>query len=104
VSRWIPPLVLGTVALAIGIGAGLQQQKSPARLSLEAIAAHDPRIEFVARAICRARGIYPDYQGFPYPPGPVWETFILQARDFLAADDAADQWAHRKPKTNGPPY
>jgi hypothetical protein len=65
-----------------------------AQLDLEKIASHDSRIEKLARAICGARGINPDYQGFPYPPGPVWETFIVQARDFLAAYDAAESLKH----------
>lgn len=93
----LPILQAFVALLAIGIvlAAGVPKPKS--QVGLEQIAAWDPRIEYVARAICVARGINPDYRGFPYPPGPVWETFILQARDFLAADDAADRWAHRKP-------
>jgi hypothetical protein len=49
------------------------------------------------------RGIDPDYQGFPYPPGPVWEIYIVQARDLLAAIDAAADWLHRHPGRIGPP-
>jgi len=64
-------------------------------LDLEKIAKRDPRIEAIARAVIAARGINPDYQGFPYPPGPVWETYILQARDFLAAHDAAEAFEKR---------
>lgn len=52
-------------------------------------AARDKRIELVARAICRLRGIDPDFQGFPYSDGPVWEYMIPQAMLFLAQLDAA---------------
>lgn len=55
---------------------------------LEAIAKADPRIERVARAICRQRGIDPDHRGPPFPDGPVWELFIPQAAEFVAAMDA----------------
>jgi hypothetical protein len=97
VALWLLALLLLMVAIGLGVAGDyrpLQGSKTlplatKAQLSLERIAARDPRIEVLARAICSARGINPDYRGFPYPPGPVWETYILQARDFLAAYDAA---------------
>jgi len=83
---------------------GASPVKPKAQLDLEKIAAADPRIEFVARALCRARGIDPDFVGFPYPPGePVWETFIIEARDLIAGDDAAEAWLARHPGRKGPP-
>lgn len=48
----------------------------------------DPRIERVARAICRLRGIDPDHEGPPFPEGPIWELFIPEAMKFLAELDA----------------
>ena len=99
-------VAVGLLGIAVGLGAGDQQRinnlpvpkgqsvSRKAQENLEKIAARDPRIEVLARAICAARGINPDYQGFPYPPGPVWETFILQARDLLAELDA---YQHLKP-------
>jgi hypothetical protein len=47
------------------------------------------RVEAVARAICRAKGIDPDYSGSPYPPGPVWKYFIPDAFLFIQELDAA---------------
>jgi hypothetical protein len=47
------------------------------------------RIEAVARALCRARNIDPDHQAEPYPPGPVWQMFRKEAREFIAMHDAA---------------
>ena len=58
-------------------------------LDVIVFAKNDPRIERVARAICRLRGIDPDHQGPPFPEGPVWETLIPQAMMFLAELDAA---------------
>jgi len=63
---------------------------------LELFAKKDPRIETVARAICRLRGIDPDHVGFPYPDGPVWEYMIPQAMLFLAEHDAATHPPVRK--------
>jgi hypothetical protein len=77
-------------------------QKAKQQIDLERIAASDPRIEFVARSICRARGLDPDHDDLPYP-GPLWERFILEARDLLAADDAAEEWRNRHPGRLGPP-
>jgi hypothetical protein len=48
----------------------------------------DPRVEAIARVICIAKGIDPDYEGLPYPPGPVWRMFIQEARIYIAAYDA----------------
>jgi hypothetical protein len=56
----------------------------------------DPRIEAVARAICRLKGIDPDHEGPPFPRGPIWELFIPQAMLFIAEDDAVD--AAAKPR------
>lgn len=53
-------------------------------------ARRDPRIERIARAICRLRGIDPDHKGPPFPEGPVWELFIPEAMRFLAELDAAE--------------
>ena len=50
------------------------------------------RVEAVARAICRARGINPDHVGPPYPQGPVWEFFIPEAIEFLKELDAAQSF------------
>src|SRR5262249_57553457 len=47
------------------------------------------RVEAVARALCRARNIDPDHEGEPYPPGPVWQMFRQQAREFITMRDAA---------------
>jgi len=102
VSRWLPPLAVSLIALLVGIGAGLQHQKPKEQINLERIAKSDPRIEFVARAICRARGLDPDHDAPPYP-GPLWESFILEARDLIAADDAVDLWLTRHPGRQGPP-
>ena len=75
--------------------------KPKAQVDLERIAAADPRIEYVARALCIARGLNPDHMGFPYPPSEaLWEAFILEARDFLAESDAARRSQKLKP---GPP-
>ena len=71
-------------------------------IDLQKIAATDPRIEYIARQLCIARGLDPDHIGPPYP-GSVWWTFIIQARDFLAADDAAEAWIDRRPGRKGPP-
>ena len=46
------------------------------------------RVEAVARAICRAKGIDPDHVGAPYPQGAVWQYFIPQAIEFLDEYDA----------------
>jgi|SRR5215472_13866595 len=100
------PLAACLITVAVGIGAGLQppEKKSKVQLSIEKIAARDPRVEAAARAICAARGIDPDYQGFPYPPGmPVWMTFVEEARDFLAVDDAATTWAAKHAERRLPP-
>ena len=51
---------------------------------------NDPRIERVARAICRLQGIDPDHEGPPFPEGPVWELKIPEAMKFLAELDAAE--------------
>lgn len=48
----------------------------------------DQRTEDVAKAICVSRGIDPNFEGPPYPPGPVWRMFVREARDFVAAYDA----------------
>jgi len=89
------------LAICLVILTSAAGQKPRAQVDLEKIAARDPRIEVVARAICAARGIDPDYKGFPYPPGqPVWETFIVEARDILAAEDAIEKPTQHK----GPPY
>lgn len=84
------------------IGGDAGQKKPQSEIDLERIAASDPRIEYIARAICRARGIDPDYRGFPYPPGPVWEIYIVRARDLIAAFDAMAQWARQHPGYKGP--
>jgi hypothetical protein len=92
-----------TIASLIVIGADVPK-KPRAQLDLEKIAASDPRIEFVARAICKARGLDADHVGFPYPPGqPLWESYIVEARDLIAADDAAELWLRRHPGRAGPP-
>jgi hypothetical protein len=96
-SFWIP-VVLSASAFAVGLGAGLNKEKPAGEIALENIAKSDPRIEILARAICVARGINPDRTGPPYR-GPVWELYILQARDFLAAFDAARAWEYRHPGT-----
>jgi len=96
-------LLLALILVALLV-AGADQKKPKAQVDLEKIAASDPRIEFVARAICKARGLDPDHMGFPYPPGePLWEAYIIEARDLIAADDAAEQWIHRHPGRRGPP-
>lgn len=91
-------------ALLAGLGADTHQPRSAttAQLDLEKIAASDPRIEFMARIICKSRGLDPDHNAPPYP-GPLWEQFILSARDFLAEDDAAEAWIKRHPGRQGPP-
>jgi len=58
------------------------------RKPIEVYALGDPRIEAVARALCRAKGIDPDHTGYPYPDGPVWETLIPKAREFVLSYDA----------------
>ena len=98
-SRWLPPLAVSLIAL---LALGADQAKPRAQIDLERIARSDPRIEFVARAICRARGLDPDHDAPPYP-GPLWESFILEARDLIAADDAVDLWLTRHPGRQGPP-
>jgi hypothetical protein len=52
-------------------------------------AAKDPRIEKIARSICRLNGANPDRVGFPFPDGPLWEYYIPEAMKFLAELDAA---------------
>lgn len=88
-------LILLLLFVAIG-GQGDSRFRSDTRLNLEKIAHSDPRIEVVARAMCRAKGIDPDHQGPPYPDGPIWEFFILEARDFLAAYDAVNEWKRQR--------
>ena len=79
------------LALCLVILAGGGQQKPRSQLDLEALAASDPRIEVVARALCRAHGLDPDHDSPPYP-GPLWERFIIQAHDYLVARDTYDEW------------
>ena len=90
--------------LVLAIGAGPVSHKAPTKVvipgakaptrviipgaTMEAMLG-DPRIETVARAICLARGIDPDTEGLPYPPGPIWEYFVPEASLFLAQYDAA---------------
>ena len=82
--------------------AGEGPPTSRAQIDLEKIAASDPRIEYLARQICIARGLDPDHSAFPYP-GPLWERYIIQTRDFLAAVDAVEAWRTRHPGRKGPP-
>jgi hypothetical protein len=56
----------------------------------------DLRIEAVARAICKAKGIDPDHVGPPFPEGPLWEFFIVDAALFLKEYDAAVQATPQK--------
>jgi hypothetical protein len=59
-------------------------------IDLLPFASKDPRVERVARAICRLKGIDPDHEGPPYPQGPIWEFFIPQAMQFIAQYDALE--------------
>ena len=99
-GSWPSRILIGSVLLLALAADGAFKPRL--QENLEKIARSDSRIEFVARALCKARGIDPDYQGAPYA-GPVWEIFIVQARDFLAMDDAADAYASRRPGRQGPP-
>jgi hypothetical protein len=89
-------LAMGVMVVSLGAGDSLLERltKPRVQIDLENIAAADPRIEVIARALCRAHGLDPDHDAFPYP-GPLWERFVLQAKDYLTESDAYDQW--RKP-------
>jgi hypothetical protein len=97
-------LGLGLTILTLGAGDSLLERLTKPRLQidLERIAASDLRIEPIARALCIAHGLDPDHDAFPYP-GPLWERFILQARDYLAEHDAEILWQQRHPGRWGPP-
>ena len=56
----------------------------------------DPRIEQVARALCRLNGVDPDRVGFPFPDGPLWEYYIHEAMKFIAEDDAMEEMHRAK--------
>ena len=92
--------LLAIISLII-IGADVRK-KPQAQVDLEHIAASDPRIEYIARALCIAQGLDPDHDEPPYP-GPLWERFILEARDFLAEEDAQMLWEQRHAGRHGPP-
>ena len=83
---------LALVALALILG-GAGKPKS--QIDLEQIAASEPRIEYIARALCWAHGLDPDHDAFPYP-GPLWERFIIEARDYLTEHDTLDEWLKRR--------
>ena len=62
---------------------------APKLRSVQPMPSHvSARVEAIARAICRARGINPDHVGPPYPQGPLWEYFIPDAIQFLEELDA----------------
>ena len=94
-NRWqiAAKLAAIVVLLLVVFGAGNVSRKAPTRIivpgSKYEARLDDPRLEAVARAICIARGINPDWEGLPYPPGPVWEYFVPDAAVFLAQFDAA---------------
>jgi hypothetical protein len=67
-------LWVGLIALLLCAAAG-QQQKLTTHVSA--------RVEAVARAICRARGLDPDHQGPPFPAGPLWEYYVGEATLFV---------------------
>jgi len=92
--RW----VLLTICLLILVSAA--GQKTRQQIDLERIAAADPRIEVVARALARSQGLDPDHEAFPYP-GPLWERYVLEARDYLTERDAVDEWIKRRTGTTG---
>jgi hypothetical protein len=89
-KKWV---LVGTALATLGADA---PKKPQAQIDLENIARADPRIEALARALCVAHGLDPDHDEPPYP-GPLWERFIIQARDFLAAADAAYAWRKSHP-------
>jgi hypothetical protein len=94
--------ILILLLLAMGAGDAIRGRKPSEQIDLERIAASDPRIEYIARAICISHGLDPDHDQLPYP-GPLWERFILEARDFLAEEDAQVLWEQRHPGRKGPP-
>lgn len=51
----------------------------------------DPRIEQVARALCKANGINPDCEQLRLDGGhermPMWEAYIVPAKEHIAAFD-----------------
>jgi hypothetical protein len=76
--------LVGLVALLLCAAGGQQKLRS-----YHPIPTHvDARVEAVARAICRARGINPDHVGPPFPQGPLWEFYIPQAVEFVDEYDA----------------
>jgi hypothetical protein len=102
-SVWL--LALGLTILILGAGDSdlLEQLVKPTiQINLETIAASDPRIEPIARALCVAHGLDPDHDQPPFP-GPLWERFILEARDWLAEHDAELLWEQRHARHQGPP-
>lgn len=84
-------LVSWLLALLLCSAAGHKQQFIP-RPVTPVPGQVTARVEAVARAICRAKGIDPDHVGPPFPQGPLWEFFVPDAILFLQELDAAESF------------
>ena len=94
--RWGWVVLAACLAVAVSGDTLLQRLIKPrVQIDLENIARQDPRIEPIARALCRAHGLDPDHDAFPYP-GPLWERFIIEARDYLVERDTYDEWRKKQ--------
>lgn len=77
---------VGLAALLL-IGAG-GQSTSPHKLPAQV----SSRVEAVARAICRSRGLDPDHRGPPFPAGPLWEYYVPEALLFVEEYDTLEKF------------
>ena len=93
--RW---LLLALILIFVLVSAQAPVSRKPPTKLVEPkdigkiIPSDDPRIEAIARVICKARGIDPDYTGPLYPYGPIWRMFIPEAREAIMEYDVL----HRK--------